>query len=73
MWISWKNQVRSMGDVRNKEAYLGMLFFIRWMYHLATKTPAKPEVRHDTPTLKVEEDPMEGVRDFMNGFSNKKK
>lgn len=72
IWISWKNQVRSMSDVKNERAYVGMLFLIRWLYHLATKSPIKEVPRSEPTVLREEVDPFEGVRDFVKGKITKK-
>lgn len=70
LWMSWKNQVRAMGDTKNAEAYLGMQFFIRWLYHMASKGVVK-ETKFEPAKLKEEADPLEGVRAFMNGKTKK--
>lgn len=71
IWMSWTNQRRAMTDTKNAETYLGMLFFIRWLYHLATRSPVKEE-RREPPKVVEEEDPLIGVSDFLKGHGIKR-
>ncbi len=69
---SWKIQRRASVEAKHHDSYLGMMAFVGWLLHLASRTPVKKSMDVSVPKEKAKKpDEEEGVRDFLTGMLKK--
>ena len=73
LYQSWKIQRRAATEPKHHDSFLGMIAFVGWLLHMATKSaiaPKKEASRPEAPKEKV--DPTIGVQEFIIGMSKKR-
>lgn len=66
LYHSWKIQRKAAIEAKHHDSYLGMLAFLGFLLHLATRATVKTVTRETVVPAPVKaEDPLIGVADFM--------